>query len=231
MNLQKIAAKIMADDLCQRVPAICHGNLGISRSDMPQIKSEKIPQFLDDLEDEGITVHRNQHIAVNKLKPTQKEMDTVKIQEMMNLPLGKLEGKPILVSKDDFIVDGHHRWAALLALNGNNRMPCHIISLPIRDLLDTIRDFDNVFKKDLNDKKVAKIIKKIQASFDGEKEELELEEEAGIGQEGVADPFEVQNEIDELFEYSGLDEAEEVADREMAHWRVVHHELNKIKNK
>ncbi len=164
-QIEKLIARVAsgksvkADDLCQTYPEVCKGNLGISRSSMSQIKTDNIPAFLNSLEENGIKFH------LNRLKATQKEMDSVKITEMMALPLGKLEGKPILVSKDDHIVDGHHRWAALLALNGNNRMPCHIIDLPIRDLLKKIDGFDNVFKKDLHDKKVAKITQRIVLSY------------------------------------------------------------------
>lgn len=156
---------VLADDLCQTFPAICHGNLGLSRSEMPQIKSDKVNEFLDDLEEDGISVHRNQHIAVSKLKATQNEIDSIKVKEMMLLPLGKLEGKPILVSSNGFILDGTHRWAALLALNGNNRMPCHVIGLPIKQLIKKVFEFDNVFKKDINDKKVAKIVQRIVLSY------------------------------------------------------------------
>lgn len=145
----------VADDLCHSNPEICEGNLGIPRSHMPQIKSEYVPEFLEMLEKKGITIHKNQKIQVGKLKATQREMQAEKIEKLKSAPMAKLQNKPILVSKDNHILDGHHRWAALLLLDPKNTINCHKIDLPVRQLLKETMEFDKTFSADLDGNAVA----------------------------------------------------------------------------
>ena len=141
--------RLVADDLCHTNPEVCKGNKGIPRSEMPQIKKENLPAFLKFLNKKGIKVNENQHIPAEKLKPTQKELDSVKVEEMIQNP--KPSAKAILVSKDNHILDGHHRWAAIFMTSPKQTILCHKIDLPIKTLLEEIESFDKIDYKDLED--------------------------------------------------------------------------------
>lgn len=56
----------------------------------------------------------------------------------------------------------------------------------------------------------------------------EMQEEMGIGEEAIANPEEVESAISTLLETMEMDEAEEIADHNMALWRGVHHRLNEM---
>jgi hypothetical protein len=85
----------------------------------------------------------NKKIPVTKLKATQKEINASKASGMY---LASVQGtfdpadSPVIASADGYIIDGHHRWAALQIKAGkergsNPRMNVTVIKLPIKKLL------------------------------------------------------------------------------------------------
>ena len=97
-------------------------NLGIPRRDMPQIPSSRRQEYIDLLESRGIKVKR-ETVAASTLKPIQSEISGSNAGEIMR-KMEKEKGKffddfdksAIVVSSDDYVIDGHHRWAAYVAL-------------------------------------------------------------------------------------------------------------------
>ena len=77
----------------------------VRRKQLPQIKDHS--KFMSDLNEQGISVVEESQ-PQNQYKPTQNELDPEKIKKMKSYG----DMKPIIVSKDNYIVDGHHRWAA-----------------------------------------------------------------------------------------------------------------------
>ena len=124
-------------------------NLGISRSLMPQIKSSKMPDFIKWLKAQGVRVSRAVVPAAN-LNATQKEINNSKVQQLADNP-ANLEHlrKPVVVSKDDYLMDGHHRWLALLTQDPDAMMPIVRVNLKIRDLLALADSYKDVERKDL----------------------------------------------------------------------------------
>lgn len=128
-------------DLCEiSVPGtnlFCHGNKGIPREQMPQLKGFPIAGtpaasmtkdkngkvdiqqlFLERLESENIRTKRYK-IDPIELKATQNQLVGSKIA-MRVKQLEKNNGHakftmPYFISKDGYILDGHHGWAAVLA--------------------------------------------------------------------------------------------------------------------
>ena len=109
---------------------------GIPRAEMPQLKgvpkpgslADKMPRdkrgevdiaplFYKRLRDQGVKID-DETIDVSKLKATQDELDGSKVAGIMDYLQGggKIEGR-IPISQDNYIVDGHHRWAADIALD------------------------------------------------------------------------------------------------------------------
>jgi predicted ABC-type ATPase len=101
-------------------------HLGVERKDMPQLtgttadgtyhpSAEMVPKFRKFLAGKGVktTVER---VPASSLKPTQTTGGTKQIRGIANeLKSGELKDtKPILVSSDNRVIDGHHNWAGRL---------------------------------------------------------------------------------------------------------------------
>jgi hypothetical protein len=156
-------------NLCQvSIPGTnlyCDGNKGIERGDMPQFKgtpqpgspADKLPKdesgeadteefFKQMLNKQGIKVSEPVAVPPDRLKATQSELVGVKVAGMSKVladPNHPAYGKitaPIYVSNDGYVLDGHHRWAAVVAHNAsnpNNQIPMNVrvIDEPIEPLV------------------------------------------------------------------------------------------------
>jgi len=156
-------------NLCQvSIPGTnlyCDGNKGIERGDMPQFKgtpqpgspADKLPKdengeadteefFKQMLNKQGIKVSEPTSVPPDRLKATQSELVGVKVAGMSKVladknhpAYGKITA-PIYVSNDGYVLDGHHRWAAVVAHNAsnpNNQIPMNVrvIDEPIEPLV------------------------------------------------------------------------------------------------
>ena len=81
----------------------------VPRVAMPQVKSTLVRQFLAELAAAGVLVLRNRSLS-RILKRSQREIHDETVVALMDKP--EQLSKPIMVSKDLFVLDGHHRWAA-----------------------------------------------------------------------------------------------------------------------
>jgi len=124
-------------------------------------KGEKAPfdMMIDHFRSEGIEVTKPATVKVSDLKATQEDIRDNKAtffaetQMKGTWPNGKpadLSAQPIVVSNDGHILDGHHRWAALLMLGEEATMQAIKVDLPMAELLD--KSFDvpgaGVFRMD-----------------------------------------------------------------------------------
>ena len=136
------------------------GSLGVDRKDMPQVSglladgryapsSEMMPKFLDHLKARGVTV-THERVPASSLKPTQTTGDLRAVRGIAgSLASGDLKDtKPVLVSSDNRVVDGHHQWAAhILGESGGTRTgsapgePVIRANLPAAQLMDQARQF------------------------------------------------------------------------------------------
>ena len=123
-------------------------SLGISRADMPQIKSNLVPEFIKWLQDSGVRVSKKTVRAAD-LKPTQREVNMGKVQKLAHPKNMAHLRKPVIVSKDGYLLDGHHRWRALVMMDSESTIPAVLVGLKIRDLLDWAHNFEGVNYKDL----------------------------------------------------------------------------------
>jgi hypothetical protein len=97
--------------------------MGIARKDMPQIPGKERDRFLAEIEkSDGITSEKEK-VDPTTLKPIQKEISSArsgaifeKFREKGEIP----KGERILISKDGFVVDGHHTWGASVAFAFDN---------------------------------------------------------------------------------------------------------------
>jgi hypothetical protein len=124
-------------------------NLGIPRRNMPQIKKKHFDKFIEFLKDDGVDV-KEVRVSPLKLKPTQNEFNMGKVQLMMGPDKDKLK-KPLLISSDNYILDGHHKWLANLNLDEKKPVKCIKVDLNARDFFAKAKEFDKVRYKDIND--------------------------------------------------------------------------------
>jgi hypothetical protein len=118
-------------------------NLGVpigqtyDRELMPQITDPKA--FIEHLRTQNIPFDRRK-IDSNTLKATQLNFDMSKVHSL----LGSKDSNPIFISRDNHILDGHHRWLA----NYYSGKPtdCHVVDLPILELMRVAKEHINTGK-------------------------------------------------------------------------------------
>ena len=126
--------------------------LKVPRHKMPQITGDNFEDFKRWLSDQRITAHKKQ-ITPSQFKATQKDFNKNKIIKMLkHLDISNPSNRPILISNDGYILDGHHRWAAHwikddLPLNALE------INLSVKKALHIMNSYDNVFYKKINEGK------------------------------------------------------------------------------
>jgi hypothetical protein len=98
--------------------AFSNDNLGAERINMPQLDEKNLPLFLRDMARIGVG-HRYTRMMPDQLHPVQMEMDMgdiAKIAESWkDIELFNKfnpHENPIVISRDGYVLDGHHRWAA-----------------------------------------------------------------------------------------------------------------------
>lgn len=162
-------------NLCQvTVPGTnlyCDGNKGIPRAEMPQFKgtpepgspADKLPRdnsgevdteefFKEMLEKDGVKVSEPTEVPPDRLKATQSELVGVKVAGMSQVlddpshPAYEKITAPIYVSNDGYVLDGHHRWAAVVAHNAKHPdrpipMKVRVIDEPIEPLVKRSNKF------------------------------------------------------------------------------------------
>jgi hypothetical protein len=146
----------------------CDDNLGIPRDEMPQFKGtaqpgsraasmdadasgevDTEPVFKEMLKEKGIKTLQTE-IPADKLKATQKDLVGAKVVGMMEAlekdPNHPKITAPIYVSRDGHVIDGHHRWAAIVAFNAANPdkqipMKTTVLDMDIKDAIPMANKF------------------------------------------------------------------------------------------
>ena len=117
---------------------ICKGDLGIPRRLMPQFTSPRdITSFTRFAEKKyGIGSHRTTRRAA-RLRPSQEEINRERVEDVKeDIVEKKLDPNvPLIVSKDGYVIDGHHRWAAYKSHHPMKKLPVLLVEAPARDVL------------------------------------------------------------------------------------------------
>lgn len=80
----------------------------IPRAEMPQIKAENRGAMVNFMNARDIS-HEQDEVPASSLKPTQQEFSPAKVKKAMEFEGGN---RSILVSNDNYVLDGHHQWLA-----------------------------------------------------------------------------------------------------------------------
>jgi hypothetical protein len=136
-NLKKpVTRNAQREDLCVGEKSICKGHLGIPRKYMPQFNSPaEIRQFTRFVKRAyGIRSHATRKSA-RELKSSQREINKKRVKSLIDDNILKKVRTPILISGDDYVIDGHHRWAAYMLEAPEKKIPAVVIDAPIKDVL------------------------------------------------------------------------------------------------
>ena len=144
LEKDSIIAKVL-----QKIKVPSKENLDIPRRNMPQIKRKHMDKFKDWLEDQKIKV-KETSIPAKDLKPTQKDFNIKKVKELLDTNSEKLN-KMLLVSKDNYILDGHHKWLAHINMDEHKKIKVMQVDLSAQDFLKKTKEFPKVRYKDLQD--------------------------------------------------------------------------------
>jgi len=134
---------------------------GIGRLEMPQLGGKPVPgseadtlprnpwdpkevdgaaHFMSYLQGIGVSTQRDEVPAAN-LRASQRELVGSIVSKMINDTTFQPGKNPIFVSRDGYIVDGHHRWAAVLGRDlmdgklGDDKINVVRVNAPISEVL------------------------------------------------------------------------------------------------
>ena len=127
--------------------------LGLSRAELPQVKSTDMKEFRSWMEEQGVESFETK-MEVGELNPIQKEINTDKTDSMkMKHEAGTIDlisGKPIMVTMDEHLIDGHHRWYALRELDPQTEMETINFNISVQEFLQLVKQYPKVSFKDVN---------------------------------------------------------------------------------
>jgi len=133
-----------------------NNSLGINRDVLPQIDKDQLENYLEYLESYDIPFDI-EFQPVATLNSAQSHIDTNKVKEIM-----KNEDSldtPIIVSKDDYILDGHHRALAAFNLDKESEVPVVKVELALDELINISNEFKGSYNQSINEIPMADLVK------------------------------------------------------------------------
>lgn len=147
----KMGGKAPVFDLCKVSVAgtnlFCAESKGIPRVKMPQFDREKTKEFRKMLLKKGYRIDKLDERA-SYLKATQDQLNGAKVAaNAKRIASGDKKLPRLVVSRDNYILDGHHKWAAVLGLDarnnrlGDSKMKIARVDIDIITLLKEAEEF------------------------------------------------------------------------------------------
>ncbi len=130
------------------------GQAAVDAGASPDSTKTIMDDLLDTVKSEGTKIE-SAEVSVGQLKATQREIKAKKSYGMADAyfsgdfdPSADVE---IVISSDNHILDGHHRWASLLLADPTKTMKVKKVDIPMREFLRKSLDHPGVFRADLQD--------------------------------------------------------------------------------
>jgi len=153
----------MIDNNLCNTSSICKGNYGLNRKKMPQFNKKTLKKFINSLEKKNIKSKKGS-FHVKNLKATQNEIFHPAIKNIQK-KIRKCKFKPdtIVISKNNHVIDGHHRWASIKHCYNNPKLcrskKCkkfnpylkgYKINLEPLDIIKRANNFNGIYNINLN---------------------------------------------------------------------------------
>lgn len=130
------------------------GNMGLQRSMMPQIPANRLNEFYHYMNKHGVKFV-NRRVPTRTLKLVQSEYNKDKVLALMKMYKEGKDPEPPLVSSDNFVVDGSHRFLAQHNLDpANATLEVMQANVDAKRLLELSKSFPGVQYRTWSDKKV-----------------------------------------------------------------------------
>jgi len=125
------------------------------RNEMPvvsQKQMKKLQKYMDDnkLTFDGKSISFNiRKTKASLLKPVQREiyldksLDRIIVDDLQNV-FDNLKNAKFIATKDEYLVDGHHKWLTAMFLDPSMFISVLFIDLPLNDLLNILEEFENL---------------------------------------------------------------------------------------
>jgi hypothetical protein len=113
---------------------IIPGGYMVPRSQMPQI--DDVTHFVTWLELKGVQSYKVE-LDPKLIKPIQSMVDRNKIRKLSSLEITK----PVIVSEDMFLLDGHHRLFSVIRHDPNKNVVAIVVQLPINKLFQLTSEY------------------------------------------------------------------------------------------
>ena len=147
----KMKGKAPVFDLCKVSVAgtnlFCAESKGIPRVQMPQMGRQMTKDFRKMLLKKGYRIDKVEERA-SYLKATQDQLNGAKVAiNAQRIKSGDKKLPRLVVSRDNYILDGHHKWAAVLGLDaadnrlGDSKMKIARVDIDIVTLLQEAKEF------------------------------------------------------------------------------------------
>lgn len=120
-------------DMCKGTN-FCSGAKNIPRKLMPQIYDVK--EFAKKIREKFGVDSRRKTMRARNLKPSQNQINRGIVHDVIHsIETRRMKKNPLVVSKDCYVIDGHHRWAAYKKMDPSMRIPVLMIDAPVNDAL------------------------------------------------------------------------------------------------
>lgn len=138
-DLPKAVENCAAGQMRDATTGRCGPGIGVDvpRAEMPQIRGNDFLDFVAFAAGKGVRVYEDQ-VPVDDLSPVQREFRQERVD---SIPHAKALFEPIIVSQDDYVLDGTHRWVKVWQRNKGAKMQVARVDLPLREALDLMRSF------------------------------------------------------------------------------------------
>ena len=120
----------------------------IPRHHLPQIPAEERERFREYLLGHDVKT-KWAKVAISNLRPIQQAVKKDKVQFFKDHP-DKL-AEPLIISKEGFILDGHHRFVAQQELDPAAKMNCLVCNCNLKTLIELGLEFDGAEVKTMNE--------------------------------------------------------------------------------
>ena len=118
------------------------------RKDMPQVKTQNLSKAIS-MAKSKVKVTKGVFPAI-KLKQSQKELIKSKVKGVAAKYDKPTDMKPLIISKDGYIIDGHHRWAAAIYKFGKDvKVPTFKLDLKRDDAIDLYNSISNSLNENI----------------------------------------------------------------------------------
>ena len=119
------------------------------RKNMPQVNTQNLSKALS-MAKSKVKVTKGL-VPARKLKESQVELIPDKVKGIAAKYSKPTDMKPLIISKDNYIIDGHHRWAAAIYKFGDDvKIPIHRINLKRDEAIELYNDIATSLTEDIN---------------------------------------------------------------------------------